>query len=255
MLQVATDAAKAAGDVLLEYYDRNIDGQAKGRSIVSEADTAAEKVILDQLHTNFSDHRIFSEEAGDDKVDSDYVWVVDPLDGTTNFVHRFARYCVSIGLLYKGKPQLGVIWEPQLEEMFAAEVGRGATLNDKPIHASERSDMSTAVVQVGRGSTLDAVEHFGRVLPPVNKHVRTLRSIGATALAATYTACGRFDAHIGAGTYLYDGIAGGVIAAEAGAKVTDFRGADWNPPVGGMADFLVSNSSLHSEFVAILSDI
>jgi myo-inositol-1(or 4)-monophosphatase len=147
------------------------------------------------------------------------------------------------------------MWEPQLQELFAAEVGQGATLNGETISASKQSEMEKAVVQVGRGSTADAIARFGLIMPEVNRSVRTLRAIGATALAACYTACGRFDAHIGGGTYLYDGIAGGVIASEAGAMVTDFQGKPWNPPIGGMADFLVSNHSLHSDFIAILSDI
>ncbi|MDA0322933.1 MAG: inositol monophosphatase family protein [Verrucomicrobia bacterium] len=255
-LKVASRAAEDAGAVLLEWFQGPpVSSTDKGSSIVTEVDLAADRVIADHLRRAFPEHRIFSEESDDKDYDSEFVWVVDPLDGTTNFVHRVARFCTSIGLLQNGKPILGVGYEPMLQEFFAAEVGSGATRNGERIVPSNRDDISRAVVHIGRGSGSEAAERFGELLPPINRTVRTLRATGATALALCYTACGRFDAHIGSHTFLYDGVAGAIIAREAGAAVSNFSGDEWNPPVGGHADLLISSPRLHGQFLDLLNGV
>lgn len=242
--------AVGAGDIHLSYFrsDRlNTTAKFNDSDVVTAADKAAEKYIIDAIHSAYPSHAILSEESGADNRVSPFRWVIDPLDGTTNFSAGLPLFSVSIGLEYHGEPVLGVVYAPYLGEMFHAVKGRGAYLNDSPIHPTSNRQLSHAVVATGfpvdkdrtRDNNLDNVE---RILP----HVRGLRRLGSAAIDLCYVAAGYLDAYWELNLHPWDVAAGAVIIAEAGARLTHFRD-DRNLSV------VASCPALHDELLGLLS--
>ena len=258
MLDVAVKAAKEAGALVKQGFlgDKVPEGAFKEENdtlqVVTEFDVAAEKLILDQLRQAFPDHAFFSEEVGDDQGDSDYRWIIDPIDGTSNYARQIPFFCVSIGLTYKNEPVLGVVYQPITDELFTAEKGKGAFLNGKKISVSNISDISKAFVTVDRGKTQHEKERLVAVVAELNKHVRSMRMPGSGALQTCYVACGRFDAGIFNGLSFYDVAAAALIAQEAGAQITDFSTQPWKLKTG---DMIVASSSLQLKFAEILGNL
>jgi myo-inositol-1(or 4)-monophosphatase len=165
MLKTAIEAARRAGQVIVERYPAGHDVTVKGyRNIATEVDTAAEKVILDLIRKRYPDHAILSEEAGGSGIGDGYTWVVDPLDGTTNYARRFPIFSVSIGLLERGEPLIGVVHDPLRDQWFIAERGRGARLDSAPLHTSHVARLDHAVVGLDWGHS---DEERGRTLQSV----------------------------------------------------------------------------------------
>ena len=196
MLQTAIEAAKQAGQIIIERYSAERDVIFKGqRDIVTDADTAAEASVLDMIRARFPDHAILSEEAGGSGIGSGYTWVVDPLDGTTNYAHRIPVFSVSIGVLEAGEPLIGVVYEPLRDQIFIAERDRGARLNDVSIHVSRVANFGHTVVG------LDWTRHdAGRqrvlaCLREIAPRCGTVRVLGSAALGVTYVAAGVLDAY------------------------------------------------------------
>lgn len=247
ILDVATEAALAAGAVLQGYLGKLEDSIIeKGRpgDLVTAADKASEKVILEILRRHFPQHSILAEESGKlGNQDNEYLWAIDPLDGTTNFAHQYPAFAVSIGLLVNGVPQVGVIYDPFHHELFRGAAGLGATRNRNPIKVSETTELSKSLLVTGfaydRRETSDNNYAEFAHLTHLTQGVR--RS-GSAALDLAYVACGRVDAYWERGIAPWDVTAGVILLQEAGGKVTAYNGTPLNIDSGRI---LATNGYIH----------
>jgi myo-inositol-1(or 4)-monophosphatase len=254
MLDLAIRAAREAGAILQEYAAREFQITHKGRiNLVTEADVASERHIKDLILTHHPSHRILAEESGASHADasaSDYCWVIDPLDGTTNFAHGLPCYAVSIGLEYKGEMVAGVIYDPTRGEMFAAERGAGATLNGERIKVSDVDSLEQALLVTG--FPYDVRERMSTYLPAWRlflEHAQGVRRLGAAAVDIAYVACGRFEGFWELGLHAWDCAAGWVIVEEAGGRVTKFDGGPFEL---FSPQFLCTNGRVHDEMIEVL---
>ena len=216
-------------------------------NLVTEADHASEKAILDVIKEAFPDHHILSEEVGEIVMDSNYKWIVDPIDGTVNFAHGIPLCCVSIAVELEGEMILGAVYNPSYDEMYLAEKNRGATLNEKPIHVSEMSTVLSSCLVTGFPYTyLDVpngpIEIFSRL---IRKGV-PVRRLGSAAIDLCWVACGRFDGFYEHKLQAWDSAAGFLIVEEAGGKVTDFEGNYYSPY---QPHLLATNGKIHEELL------
>lgn len=255
-LDVAIEAAKSAGEILKQQYPKTHTVQRKvDNTLVSEADLAAEKIIIETIKKNLPDHAIFSEEAGSQPSKSDYLWIIDPLDGSTNFLHRLGTFCTAIAVVKKNQPVAAAVYLPLTNELFSAQADQ-AQLNNQSIHPSEVPKANQALISWGRGTV--NYERHTRLYSELTKHVRSIRFFGSVVIQACYAACGRLDAFINSDCKLYDAIAGAIIAQAAGAKVTDFSGNLWQPNFSdptSVSDILISNPHIHNDLVAALKGL
>ena len=221
--------AKKAGEVLKKHFmgDLSIATKSTDRDLVTQADLESEKLIVSAIRMNYPEHAVLAEEQG--KVgSSEYVWIVDPLDGTTNFAHKYPIFCVAIALAYRGEIVLSATFDPLRDEMFTAEKGQGARLNGAPIQVSTSLSLSTALVATGfpydrATNSNNNLVCFGRIMPLV----RGVRRSGSAALDLAYVACGRIDGYWEYHLKPWD-LAGGVLlVTEAGGIATDTNGAQW----------------------------
>lgn len=228
-LKVAKEAAREAGAVLLSYYGKSdVFEVKKDSSRLTEADLSAERSVIDRVKKSFPTHSILSEEKGFEEQHSNFLWIIDPLDGTTNFSNQVPFFCTSIGLFKDGKPFLGVVYYPHQDELFWATAGGGSWLNDKPIHVVVETDMETGFLAMGTERTPESKKRAAciySIIKPANTHIRT---VGASALELCYVACGRFSAFLLNGNNAWDVAAGALIAKESGAHLTDYEGEEWS---------------------------
>lgn len=252
MLDFARDVASRAGRLLREGLDRPHEVRYKGAiDLVTEMDVAAEQLILGAIRERYPDHAILAEESGASEAShsSGYKWVVDPLDGTTNYAHGLPIYCVSIGVELDGKPILGVIYAPSLDEMYCAERGGGATRNGQPIHVSTTDDLEKSLLVTGFPPTVRShgtnVEHFASFVT----QARAVRRLGSAAIDMAWTACGRFDGFWEPRLSPWDMCAGCVIVEEAGGRVTRYDGSEFS--IYGR-EVLASNGRMHDLMVETL---
>jgi myo-inositol-1(or 4)-monophosphatase len=247
--------AREAGKVLMDHFhiQQNAGFEYKGEAdLVTDADRASERLIVSRLHQRWPDHGIVGEEGSNQRSDSDYRWYVDPLDGTTNFAHGYPVFCVSIGLELAGVPQAGVLYDPTRDELFAAERGQGATLNDQPIRVSKLQNLSEAILGTGFPS-------FKRHKSPNIHfyHQLTLRShgvrrVGSAALDLANVASGRYDGFWEFNLNPWDTLAGVLLVLEAGGVVTRFDGSPWRLD---SSETLASNGLLHQELIRNFTEI
>lgn len=228
----AMSMARAAGAVCMSYFrtDRlDITTKLNQADVVTAADRASEALIISEIHRLYPGHAILSEESGaSGTAQAEWRWVIDPVDGTTNFSSGLPAWCVSIGVEHHGRPVAGVVFAPYLNEMFHAVAGGGARLNGEPVHASAKTDLAQAVVTTGFPVDRDRnpdnnLDNLTAVLP----RVRGVRRLGTAALELCYVAAGFLDAHWEMGLHEWDVCAGSLIAAEAGC-----RSERWRPDRG-----------------------
>ena len=251
-LTTAVSATERAGQHIRKYEGDPRPREKAPGQLVSDADLRAEDIILDILRSAYPDHQRFSEEKGyEGDPSSNYLWVVDPIDGSRNFIKRFPHYNISIGLLYKRKPVLGSVYQPVLNEQFSAIADQGAWLNGEPIEASVTTNVSETLVAVNRDWT--AKSRYGKGFESLNDVVGSIRILGATAVDLCYVACGRLDALIIYQCRLHDCAAGNLIALQAGATVTDFQGNAWTGDE--QSDLLVANPRLHGKLIPIVKNL
>jgi myo-inositol-1(or 4)-monophosphatase len=230
MLNTAIKAARRAGSII-NRASNDLDKLAIERKahndFVSEVDRAAESAIIEVLNDAYPQHSILAEESGLKESESDYRWIIDPLDGTTNFLHGFPQYCVSIALAIKGQVHHGVIYDPTRNDLFTASKGGGAFLNDRRIRVSKTAHLKDALV--GTGFPFKQFKHFDRYMAmfkDVTQAASAVRRPGAAALDLAYVACGRYDAFWEMGLSSWDMAAGTLMIKEAGGLVADLRGED-----------------------------
>lgn len=249
--QVAIRAAQLAGQSLLKNYRvmRDSDIHKKGRhDVVTKADYAANKIIIGQIKRVFPDHDILSEETGSEDNPDVYKWVIDPLDGTTNYTIKNPLFCTAISLVCKKDILLSVIYAPFLKEFYYAEKGKGAFLNGKRIKVSRKKDLKKALVLVGRSHHKISHLNFSRVQKKLWKDVLNMRWLGSGSLDLAYTAVGRVEACllVPPDIFQWDSLAGVLLVREAGGKVTNFSGEDWNFKQRGV---IASNGKIHKELL------
>jgi myo-inositol-1(or 4)-monophosphatase len=248
MLEFAIDVGREAGEILLRAYGRMKRGDVsyKGwRNLVTETDLAVEEFVARRIAERFPTHGILGEERSrkEPAAGETHRWIIDPLDGTTNFVHAHPFFCVSIGLARGGQGILGVVNAPYLEEFFAAQAGGGTTMNGVRCRVSEEADLRHALLASGFAYSQDHdgntnLENWSRL----SLVSRGLRRCGAAALDMAYVACGRYDGFWELNLSPWDVAAGAVLVAEAGGRVTDLRGGDqWHDG----REILASNGLLH----------
>ena len=255
ILTIGADAAVKAGAVLLKHYGRPHHVIHKGAiDLVTEADLAAETCILDVLHQKLPGTDILSEESFSSysSLPDKPVWIIDPLDGTTNFAHDFPWFAVSIAFYDSGKSLAGLIFNPVQNELFCASLAGGAWLNDRRINVSKVDTLQKALVATGFPCDVQKKsESILAMLKVVLTHSQGVRRPGAATLDLAYLACGRLDAFWEVGLKPWDTAAGYLLVEEAGGRLSNFKNTAFSPFV---PELLASNSFLHDELIAILQE-
>ena len=249
---IASRAAREAGTLLLHYFE-HVDSltvkEKQAKDYVSEVDKGAEQVIIDALRKAYPDHAILAEESGS-HAGNDYLWIIDPLDGTTNYLHGFPQFSISIALQVKGELESAVVFDPLRDEMFIANKGRGAYLNDRRIRVSDQKSLTGALLGTGipyRDQThVDA--YFG-MMKALIKDAAGVRRPGSAALDFAWLAAGRIDGFWELGLAAWDFAAGSLLIKEAGGVVTDLSGGPHHLETGNV---VAGNIKIHQ---AILDEI
>lgn len=233
MLTVALKAARKAGEIIESAFERLdlITVEEKGRNdYVSEVDRKAEKEIIYHLKKAYPNHKFVGEEGGESgDANSDYEWIIDPLDGTTNFLHGIPQFAVSIACLYKGQLEHAVVLDPIKREEFTASKGKGASVNGRRIRVSARKNLDGALIGTGvpfNGYALDHIDEYLDCMRELAGQTAGVRRAGAAALDLSYVAAGRFDGFWEIGLKPWDMAAGILILKESGALISDFKGGN-----------------------------
>ena len=247
------NAVKAGASEILRFFnnDFTVSNKEGINNLVTEADHASERAIIAVVKSAFPGHHILSEEAGELIQDSNYKWIIDPIDGTINFAHGIPLNCVSIGIEHNGEMVMAAVYNPHLQELFFAEKGKGATLNEKAIHVSEQTQTIKACLVTGFPYTylnmpngpLEIFERFVRKGVPV-------RRLGSAAIDLCWVACGRFDGFYEHKLEAWDSAAGYLIVEEAGGKVTDHEGNKFSVY---QHKVLATNGKIHDEMVGVIN--
>lgn len=251
--QTLIKAAETGGAIMKDYFDKSfvISNKEGINNLVTEVDHKSEEAIFKVIKEQFPEHYILSEEAGEIIQDSNYKWIIDPIDGTVNYANGIPICCVSIGLEKDGKMILGAVFNPFLNEFFLAERGKGATLNNKPIHVSNKTEVIKSCMVTGFPYTyLDAPNGPLDVFDKLIRKGVPVRRLGSAAIDLCWVAAGRFDAFYEHKLQAWDSAAGFLMVEEAGGKVTDLIGNYYNPYQPGI---IASNGKVHDELVKIVN--
>lgn len=248
----AESLAVGAGRILREHQGKTLRIEYKGEiDLVTEVDRASEAYLRRRISETYPEHEILGEEEGLTSSGSAYRWLLDPVDGTTNYAHGFPYYCVSVGLEFESRVIVGVVYNPSLDELFSAERGRGATLNGKPLKVSTIEELRRSLLTTGfpyseiqKGSNLP---HFERFL----YLCQAVRRAGSAALDLCHVACGRYDGFWESGLSPWDVAAGSLIVEEAGGRMSNYRGEAFD---SYSKELLASNGRLHEAMMGILAE-
>jgi myo-inositol-1(or 4)-monophosphatase len=252
-LSTAIEIAREAGALLVELFKRPMEVSYKRPSdLVTEADRRSEALIIARLRTHFPAHAIVAEEGGGQATVSDYCWFVDPLDGTTNFAHGFPVFCITLGLAYRGEVVAGVVYDPTRDELFTAERGSGAYLNDHRLHVSRNANLSECLVATGfppfaTNHDLNIQFYFR-----FTQLSHGIRRAGSAALDLCSVAAGRFDGFWELKLNPWDKAAGSLLVTEAGGRITDIRGHPFQL-LGD--DIFASNGLIHGQMLGVFSEV
>jgi myo-inositol-1(or 4)-monophosphatase len=258
----AAEIAREAGALLREYYAKGVETEYKGDvDIVTAADRAAEKLIRTRLGEAFPEHGVYGEEGTRERMDGEFRWYVDPLDGTTNFAHGFPQFCVSLGLEQRtagmkadedGTLVAGVIYDPLRDELFTAERGQGTQLNGKPAKVSRNAELAEALLGTGFPSRKRHASPNIHFYQEFTLRSHGVRRAGSAALDLAYVACGRMDAFWEFNLNPWDTAAGILLVEEAGGRVTDFAGRRFQLKSD---EILASNGLIHEELIGMFEDM
>ncbi|HTB97304.1 MAG TPA: inositol monophosphatase family protein [Terracidiphilus sp.] len=262
LLKKAEAIAREAGARLREFFLQGVATEYKGDvDLVTVADRTVEKLIRARLGEVYPEHGVYGEEGTRDGLEREFRWYVDPLDGTTNFAHGFPQFCVSMGLEQRpagtkaeedGKLVAGVIYDPMRDELFAAERGRGATVNGRAIHVSQNAELAESLVATGFPSRKRHASPNVHFYQEFTLRSHGVRRAGSAALDLAYIAAGRLDAFWEFNLNPWDTAAGILMVEEAGGRVTDFAGAAVEL---NSREVLGSNGLIHEEMVALFKDL
>lgn len=251
MINTAKKAALEAGNIVMEHFHKVPTEAIRSKSkndFLSFVDEQSEQAIISVIKQSFPDHAFLAEESGASQNDNDYLWIIDPLDGTTNYITGLPVFAISIALLHKGEPIVGVIYDPLHNEMFWAEKGKGAFLNDLPIRVSNKPRLDQSLIATGFPFK---AKHFLDVYLQAFKDIFEssvgMRRMGAAAIDLAYVAAGRFDGFWELGLSPWDIAAGAVIIREAGGRISDF----WDNDAFLYKNYTVAtNGLIHKELIA-----
>jgi len=248
--EVAERTGRAAGALLRERVRTERVINHKGAvDLVTDADEESERLIADALREAFPAFRLTGEEGASGAVEHDYGWIIDPIDGTTNFAHGYPHFAVSICLEFRGTPVVGVVYDPMRDEMFVGVEGEGATLNGEVIHVSTQSEMIQALGATGFSYDIGARQEAAALWNAFNDRLQGLRRDGSAALNMAWVAVGRLDTYFEAPVNGWDVGAGAVIAQEAGGRISTLSGAEYDLAVPEM---LCTNGHLHEQVLALI---
>ncbi len=250
-LEVAKEAALKAGKMLKENFDEAREVSFKGEiDLVTDFDSLSQSLIHKHISSRFPEHDFLAEEGLRRERGAEYRWLIDPLDGTTNFAHKFPVFCISIALEKSGETDLGVVYDPLRNEMFWAKIGQGAFLDGKKIRVSSVNDLDKSLVATGfpydiRESEVNNIDHFNNFAI----RVQAIRRCGSAAMDLCYVACGRFDGFWELKLNPWDVAAGVLIVKEAGGRISDFQDKEYS--IYG-SETLATNGLIHQQMVDIL---
>jgi myo-inositol-1(or 4)-monophosphatase len=251
-LETAVRAARAAGDIIKQDFGKPMDIAFKDRvNPVTETDLKAERAILTIVNEAFPTHAVMAEESAQAESEAEYLWIADPMDGTTNFTHGYPCVAVSIALYHNNKPLVGVVFNPLHDELFAAERGKGSSLNGSPLHVSATDSLERSLLCTGFPYRLR--EEPADVFPVFEKIsllAQGIRRDGSAAIDICYVAAGRFDGFWERGLRPWDTAAGLLILEEAGGRATDYSGNAFHP---FLKEVVVSNGLIHDELLRAMS--
>ena len=246
-------ATEAAGKIIKENFDSSFSVFNKEgiNNLVTEIDHKSEDAIINVIKADFPDHYILSEEVGAIVQESEYKWIIDPIDGTVNFANGIPICCVSIGVEQAGKMILGAVYNPFINELFFAQRGFGATLNDKKISVSNKSELIKSCMVTGFPYTY--LDEANGPLQVFEKFIRKgipVRRLGSAAIDLCWVAAGRFDGFYEHQLSAWDSAAGFIIVEEAGGKVTNLKGEQYNPYKPGL---IATNGKIHDDLVRVVN--
>src|SRR6266540_758437 len=248
---IAIEAAKGAGAILLQLSKSPLKYKLKSaRDMQAEADLNSESLIKAKIKAAFPEHKILAEESGEEGADSEYLWVIDPLDGTINYARGIEEYAVSIALCKNGQPILGVIYQPVLDKLFVAEKGKGAYLNGDKLNMGGESELANCLAATDTTSNLEARSYNFEVLSRVASAVRHVRIFGSSSLHLARIAQGQIDFYFKAHCNYWDVAAGIVIIEESGGRVSDMEG---QPLTRESDTILVATSIIYPEALNLLA--
>ncbi len=250
-------AAKEAGKILMQNFGRHYNVRVKEpREIVSDIDLKAEKKILSILRKNYPQYNILSEEFGKERKKSESTWIIDPLDGTTNYTIRNPFFDISIALANGNEVVVGCVYAPVTNELFYAEKGKGAFLNGKRIKVSNIDSISKSLLTFCNGKSDFELERITRIFKELKPHARDFNQMRAGALELAFVAAGRVEAYISNGGKPWDAAAGSLLVKEAGGMATDFSGKGWVFDFDKeICDILASNKKIHKEILKIVNKL
>jgi myo-inositol-1(or 4)-monophosphatase len=252
-LTIAIQAVRESGAIQKEWLRKEKRIEFKGEiNLVTDVDTRCEQRIIETIKKAFPEHNILTEETVQPRLSSPFRWIIDPLDGTTNYAHGYPRFCTSIALEKEGRVILGVVYDPLLDELFVAQQGTGAFLNDERIAVSATDRLINALLCTGfpydlRESKENNLDYFTRFI----MEAQAIRRDGSAALDLCYVAAGRFDGFWELKLHPWDVAAGKLIVEEAGGRATDFRGG---PLLLDGKEALASNGKIHEDMIRLLQD-
>jgi len=250
---LAVKIAKETGKIHLEYFGKDLKVFKKtNHDVKINVDRISEKNIINMIKESGMKCRILSEEVGTVKLGKDstiYRWIIDPLDGTVNYFYGIPHFCVSIALEKDGQIILGVVYDPYRKELFSAEMDKGAYLNNKKIHVSNRKKIKDAIIATGAGNTDEQIKTYLRNYKKIMLSIKKIRISGSAALDLCYVASGRVDGYMVIKTNPWDVAAGAFIAKEAGGKITNLKNEDWNPFNGSI---VATNGLIHKKLLELL---
>jgi myo-inositol-1(or 4)-monophosphatase len=251
--QTLIKAAETGAAVLKEYFNKEytISNKEGVNNLVTEADHASEKAIFEVIREVYPDHYILSEEAGEIVQDSTYKWIIDPIDGTVNFANGIPICCVSIAVEWNGKMVMGAVYNPFINEFFFAQSGYGATLNDKKISVSNKTELIKSCLVTGFPYTyLDTPNGPLQVFDKLIRKGVPVRRLGSAAIDLCWVAAGRFDGFYEHKLQAWDSAAGFLIVEEAGGKITDFKGDYYSPY---QPHIIATNGKIHDELLKVVN--
>ena len=244
-------AAYNSGKILMKYYGKLKEVNKKGKiDLLTIADLESEKKIVEIIKKSFPDHNILAEESGSLETDSPFRWIIDPLDGTTNYAHYLPLFCTSIALAYEDEILLGIVLNPAMEELFIAVKNHGAFLNGKPIKVSKSKELNDSILVTG--FPYDLHEHIDQLISRFKQLLETaqaIRRFGSAAIDLCYVACGRFDGFWEQNLKPWDTAAGILIVEEAGGKVTNFSNKTFTID---QKEILATNGNIHEQVLKLL---